>query len=593
MRFDRAPQPGSIEQGMPKVRLGKARRTITRPAAVAAAFAATAFLFSGPAYGQSPARADCVRLATISVPPRSIGLPTGGVSINSAVPVVGTGAAGSGTGRYCLVSGEIAPVDPLAGKIRFSVALPDEWNGKAVMLGGAGFNGVVPDVAGNVLNAPPGAGTPLARGYAVFGSDSGHVLTWQGSSFVPANNDGAFFGRAETYRNYIGDALKKTRDVAVQIIVGAYGRAPARSYFLGSSKGGGEALHVTGRWPKDWDGVVALYPARSFTTTMLGMTVINQALAEPGAWINTAERGHLYRAALAACDDLDGAKDGIISNVRRCNASFDPASARLDGVPLRCPKGADTGDNCLSDVQLQALRKIGGVTRFDVVPGRDDYNFPGFNVVTSGLGASSASPLEPVVAGLTIGLTKPAFPTIAGNALGVHFADNFARFAIARDPGFSQFDLGFADAGPHAARLQELHAIDQVDTDLSGFADRNGKLLIMHGTDDMLISPRATEQWYRQLRQTMGGRRVDSFLRYYEVPGFGHALTTIFGASWDQLSALEIWVEQGRDPARGQVVSDATGISGRTRPLCLYPTWPKYRGLGDLNNASSFVCALR
>ena len=28
-----------------------------------------------------------------------------------------------------------------------------------------------------------------------------------------------------------------------------------------------------------------------------------------------------------------------------------------------------------------------------------------------------------------------------------------------------------------------------------------------------------------------------------------------------------------------------------TRPLCRYPTWPKYRGTGDKNLAASFSCA--
>jgi hypothetical protein len=60
--------------------------------------------------------------------------------------------------------------------------------------------------------------------------------------------------------------------------------------------------------------------------------------------------------------------------------------------------------------------------------------------------------------------------------------------------------------------------------------------------------------------------------------------------SWDQLGALERWVEQGADPAEHEIVTDTTGVPGRTRPLCLYPRWPMYRGSGDSNNAASFVC---
>jgi hypothetical protein len=33
------------------------------------------------------------------------------------------------------------------------------------------------------------------------------------------------------------------------------------------------------------------------------------------------------------------------------------------------------------------------------------------------------------------------------------------------------------------------------------------------------------------------------------------------------------------------------GVPGRTRPLCRYLDWPKYKGVGDVNAASSFTCA--
>jgi len=61
-------------------------------------------------------------------------------------------------------------------------------------------------------------------------------------------------------------------------------------------------------------------------------------------------------------------------------------------------------------------------------------------------------------------------------------------------------------------------------------------------------------------------------------------------ASWDSLTALENWVERGVAPS-AQIVSDSVGVPGRTRPLCEYPRWPKYRGTGDVNSAASFDCA--
>ncbi|HTH79392.1 MAG TPA: tannase/feruloyl esterase family alpha/beta hydrolase, partial [Ramlibacter sp.] len=125
--------------------------------------------------------------------------------------------------------------------------------------------------------------------------------------------------------------------------------------------------------------------------------------------------------------------------------------------------------------------------------------------------------------------------------------------------------------------------------DLNAFNAKGGKLLLAHGTADVLVSTRATEQYYQRLQAQMGAGTVNNFVRFYEVPGLGHAASSQFNASWDSLTALENWAEKGVAPS-GQVVKDTVGVPGRTRPLCDFPKWPKYNGTGDLNAASSFTC---
>ena len=87
----------------------------------------------------------------------------------------------------------------------------------------------------------------------------------------------------------------------------------------------------------------------------------------------------------------------------------------------------------------------------------------------------------------------------------------------------------------------------------------------------------------------MGAERVKGFMRYYQIPGYAHAVGTVFNASWDSLSALENWVEKDAAPT-APIVADTAGVPGRTRPLCDYPAWPKYKGSGDVNLAASFSC---
>lgn len=84
--------------------------------------------------------------------------------------------------------------------------------------------------------------------------------------------------------------------------------------------------------------------------------------------------------------------------------------------------------------------------------------------------------------------------------------------------------------------------------------------------------------------------RADTFLRYYEFPGYGHAISTVFNASWDSLTTLENWVEWGTLPTN-QIVTDTMEVPGRPRPLCDYPAYPRYNGSGYVNAASSFSCS--
>ena len=115
--------------------------------------------------------------------------------------------------------------------------------------------------------------------------------------------------------------MKKGHDVAIEIIKKAYGRAPERFYFIGGSQGGHEALDAAARYPDDYDGVVAHYPAYNVTLLHLGSLNAGRAVYEGGgaAWLSPAKTKLITDAVYAKCDGLDGAKDGIISHVKACN----------------------------------------------------------------------------------------------------------------------------------------------------------------------------------------------------------------------------------------------------------------------------------
>lgn len=527
----------------------------------------------------------CEKLAGLAIPASAINLPTSGGSVLTATPVEASGSGVAAVPAHCLVTARIGPVDATAPDIRFNVALPTAWNNKTMMFGGGGFNGSVPNVRGNVSNGPVDQPTPLGRGYATFASDSGHQANAYGSQ------DGTWGLNEEAVRNFGGDALKKTRDAAVHVIKARYASSPQKSYFAGGSTGGREALAAIQRWPADWDGAIAWYPAWNDAAALLGGHRSNIALAQPGAYPSVPKRALVYKAAMEACDTLDGVQDGLISNQRQCNAIFDPAVATVGGSALRCTGGADTGDNCLSDPQIQALKVMNTDTVFKFALASGETRYPGYNVWGADLGiTSNPSPVQPTVTFLALGTAAPAMPVPRNAPYISVLVDQWIKYSVTRDAGFNSLLLDPESPGPWGPRISELSRQLDTSTDVSAFAAKGGKLLLAHGLADVLVSSRATEDYYRRLQTQMGPDRVRSFARYYEVPGLGHAVSTAFNATWDSLTTLERWVENGIAPAN-QVTTDVTGVPGRTRPLCDYPQWPKYSGSGDVNQAGSFVCA--
>lgn len=528
--------------------------------------------------------ASCADLNGMMIPASSIGLPTTGASVTSTTLIAANGLPGpKAIGEYCKVLGEIHPVDPAAPNIKFQVDLPTGWNYKAMAFGGGGFDGSIPGVAGNVGFGPTDQKVPLGRGYATFGSDSGHQAGPLGSQ------DHKFGLNDEAEYNFAVAAPKKTHDAAVYIMNSYYGQKPKKMYFMGGSTGGREALAAIQRFPADWDGAIALYPAWNDMSALLQGQRIMRAMAAPGAYPNQAKRKVLYDAAMAHCDDLDGVADGIISNQRECNKIFDP-------LVVRCKGGKDTGDTCLSDAQIEALNIYNTPAHFHFHMESGLQSFPGCNVWGADLGRTQADAggylAQGTVVFLTLGTVQPTLPATQLMPYLSPFMDQFMKYAVVRDETgtFDTLSIDPENPGPYAKRISELSKQLDTSTDISAFVAKGGKLLLAHGLQDVLVSTRASEMYWKRLQDQFGPTNVEEFARYYEVPGSGHALGAAFTPGWDSLTALENWVENGIAPAN-QIMTDTAVHAGRTRPMCEYPTWPKYIGSGDVNSASSFICS--
>jgi feruloyl esterase len=505
---------------------------------------------------------DCESLAGAAVASAAIGLPSGGAQVNSARTI-----DDAANGAYCELQGAIRPLDPSAPDIRFRVNLPQAWNGKAVQMGGGGFDGRLPP-ATNSMFADPAQPTTLRRGFATFASDSGHQAP-------PGQDAAAFALNAEALANFAGEQLKKTHDVALALLRQAYGRAPRRLYFQGNSQGGHEALTVVQRYPADYDGAVAVHPVYDLTGLHLDGVLLGQALyGTPGAWVPPDKLALVSAAVLQRCDALDGLRDGIIGNVDACRRAF-----RLQA--LRCATGGDDGAGCLSDAQLASFRRFAAPMPLGVTLAGGIDTFPGWPILEGGSMAGAlftpfgASPQRPT-------------PGAAGAAFAWMMGDQTVRYLLLRDPRADSLQF---DPRQHLAALQGLsQQLDASSPDLSAFRERGGKLLLMHGTVDMAVPPRNTIRYYEQL-QARYGSKLRQFVRLYIAPGFGHGDGS-FVVGWDSLGALDAWADRGVAPGPQLVTDTNQATAGRTRPLCEYPRYPRYRGTGDPNRETSFRCAL-
>lgn len=515
----------------------------------------------------------CADLAGKSLPAALISLPTQGATVTSATPVA-AGDAGNTLGDHCRVRGTIAPVDPASQLINFAVNLPEQWNQKTIHFGGGGFDGVLIDGTEVIRFGPAGKPAPLALGYATYGDDSGH----QSSSIT----DGKFAANDEQLANYGGQSLKKTRDVAQALVFARYAVKPRHAYFLGTSTGGRDALGYIQRWPQDYDGVIANEPALNYTGTRLSNVAVGRALYNNDAkgWLNLTETLLVQKAAMQACDKLDGAIDNLVSNVESCRQLNTQILASL-----RCPNGADTADTCLSDAQIDTVHAIESpleFTRYSLANGVKRAG--GYNILEGALVAGPYTTRD-------LGTRKvPGNPATSADANMYVTGDQWVKFFVTRDADFNTLTFDPQNPGAYAARVTEVSKLtDATDPNLAPFFARGGKLLMLHGLADEVISPNSTIDYYQQLVATLGQAAVTQSVRFYTVPGMGHG-TGSFIPNWDSLAALEGWVEGGLAPATPVAVDAVAGSYGRTRPLCQFPSWPKYRGSGSLDAAVNFSC---
>ncbi len=433
---------------------------------------------------------------------------------------------------------------PAGDRIKIWIGLPvTNWNGRFQGNGGGGFSG---GGAGSIRG-------PVARGFASAATDTGHE-GGSGSFALDANGrlnwqlviDNAYLGIHEM--TVAGKALTQA----------FYGKAPRYSYFVGGSTGGRQGLMEAQRFPNDYDGILSACPAISFhrfvPASLWAQVVMNAA----NNFVSKAKLDAATAAAIAACDNADGVKDGVIDDPWRC--AWDPKAL----------VGTKVGDDTFTDADAEVIRKV--------------WNGP--------RGADGSFMWH----GLERGADMFAYVGTDGTPLhGRPFSISldYFKYFLAQDGKWDSATMTPAKFEQlWLQSVEQYGAVFGTDSpDLTRFRDRGGKVIIYHGLADQLIPAAGTVDYYRAVQARMGGaEKTAQFARLFLAPGVDHGFRGAGATPIGLNEAIVRWVESGEAPEK--LLAERRGANGKvtmTRPLFPYPNVAKYKGEGSTDEAANFV----
>jgi len=493
--------------------------------------------FSSAAFAQR----SCEDLQSLKLPDTTItqvmSVPAGPFVNPAPAPVAPPNGGRGGAAQaqmlpaYCRVFATLKPSSDSDIKIEVWLPLGAAWNGKYEAVGGGGWAGVISYAA--LANA-------VQEGYATSSTDTGHE----------GGNAKFAVGHPEKIVDFAYRAVHEMTVKAKAIMTAYYGRGPRLSYWNGCSTGGRQGLMEAQRYPEDFDGIVAGAPANYQTHLHAWDISLQTFVRQAGAAVPAAKTDLVAKAVLAACDALDGVKDNLLNDPRKCN--FNPDT-------LLC-KGADS-NGCLTALQVESVKKAYAPLKTSkgatVYPGYAKGSEFGWSV----LAAEGPSP--------------------TALSLGTY------REVLHQDPNW---DWKLWDVDKDVPAVDEKYGyINAVNPDLSAFKSRGGKLIMYHGWDDVAISPENSIDYYSSVLNKMGSKQ-DNWYRLFLVPGMGHCQGGPGPNQFNYMGAMERWRESNVAPEQMVASHVANNRVDMTRPLCPYPQVAVYKGVGSTNDAANFAC---
>lgn len=450
-----------------------------------------------------------------------------------------------GLPAFCRVAATLKPSPD--SNIRIEVWMPVfGWNGKFEGTGNGGY-------AGSIDYWALAAG--VRAGYAVANTDMGTAPS-------SALNADALIGHPQKWIDWGWRSTHLMTTAAKRIIKAYYVQAPQKSYFVGCSTGGEQALMEAQRFPDDYDGIIAGAPANDRTRLHTDILWNFAAFdSRPEDRIPPQQLSMITRTVLGACVKLKAVGSDSFFSIDPYTCGWNPAS-------IKC--GVDRSTDCLTADQVETVKKI---YRGPINPATHQSIYPGLPP-GSEFGWSSFAPPD----------GRPPYASLFRWVFGPNW--NWRTFDYSRD-------VASVDS-----RLAPI--LNATNPDLTAFNSRGHKLIMYHGWADWLVSPQESIDYYEAVADMQAkaarehhetkSQETDTFLRLFMVPGMSHCSGGPGLNSINALPSLDLWVEKGIAPTKIVASRILGSRSVMTRPVCMYPRIPRYHGAGSTNDAANFSC---
>lgn len=460
---------------------------------------------------------------------------------------------------YCNVS--LTYTHPgLNDSINVAIWLPlkSHWNGRFMGIGGGGFNtGYAAD------SSFPYTG--IGANFSTMWTNGGHPYPTREDPFP----DPAPWGLASPgvvdyngFTTFSSLALHESTLFGKAITENYYGRPAEYSYWNGCSQGGRQGHMLAQRYPDMYDGILGVAAAINWADIFQFMLWPQIVMKQEGLFPSLCELEAVKEAAIEACDELDGLKDGVVSADTKCAFDANDAVGRLyncSGEYVNVSAGAAR----VANSAWGGPRNSDGTQQWYGTSKDTDLS-PIANTTCSGNGSCEGSPL--------------------------FLPHDWIRVWIAKDATYKPADATYEefDRFFHLAHEMYDSTIATVDPDLRKFKNAGGKFLTWHGLADAFIPFNGTVDYYNKVLQR--DPSADDYYRFFPAPGVGHCGGGPGAKPDTGLEALVNWVEKGIAPETLLATKkNPDGSIEKQRPLCRYPFVSVLVG-SDPNLPDSYEC---